>query len=318
MKKRLKVLVVLLLVGIVVVGVLFVVNGTLLAGGEQPSQGTVTTSIDEVPVEAVGQVRVMAFNLAKCFVMTGAVSFESEAAVLDRLDKLAAIIRAENPDIVCLSEVMTEAGPCDVNQVAELARKTGLRHWAFGENYCFGLPFLRVVGGNAILSRYPIEPVANLSLAGRRPFYITRNSRRALFARVVLPSGSVGVWSLHNDSYDMDNNLVQVEQLLKYPGTVGSIMAGDFNAGPESGSIKRLWQTNYFAGQLDGESTFPVENPDQRIDFVFGPRGWTLLEHKVIHNDVSDHCAVMSVFVVGGEEGSMAESQNHADDASGR
>ena len=309
MKKRLKVLVVLLTIGIVVGGVLFVVNGTVLAGGEQQSQGSETTAVDEVPVEAAGQVRVMAFNLAKCFVMTGAVSFESEAAVLDRLDKLAAIIRAENPDIVCLSEVMTEAGPCDVNQVAELARKTGLRHWVFGENYCFGLPFLRVVGGNAVLSRYPIEPVANLSLAGRRPFYITKNSRRALFVRVMLPSGPVGVWSLHNDSYDMDNNLAQVDQLLEYPGTVGSIMAGDFNAGPDSESIKRLWGTNHFAGQLVGEPTFPVDYPDQRIDLIFAPRDWTVLEHKVIHNDVSDHCAVMSVFAVGGEVGSNVESR---------
>ena len=45
--------------------------------------------------------------------------------------------------------------------VVPFVAHTDLQYWAFGENFNFGLPFYRVVGGNAILSRWPIEPVGN-------------------------------------------------------------------------------------------------------------------------------------------------------------
>lgn len=241
----------------------------------------------------------MAFNIAKCFVSTGGLSFESEDVVLGRLSQIAAIIRGQNPDIVCLSEAMTEAGPCDVNQVQVLAKQTGLKHWAFGENYCFGFPLFRVVGGNAILSRHPIEVLTNLSLAGRQSFYVTKNNRRALLARVSIPGRPVCVWSLHNDSFDMANSAAQIEQLLEHDATIGSVMAGDFNAGPDSGAIQTLLESGQFAGAVNGDPTFPAESPDQRIDFVFGPRDWEVVDHRVIGNDVSDHCAVLTVFRFG-------------------
>ena len=281
---------------LLIVGLLFVVNGAVLANGESGLQGTVGNALNEQPRQNANEVRVMAFNVAKCFVMTGAVSFESEDVVNDRLDQIVDIVRQHSPDILCLSEIMTEAGPCDVNQVEALAARTGLRHWAFGENYNFGLPILRVVGGNAVLSRFPVESIENPSLAGRQPFYVTKNNRRALLTQVQLPEGAINVWSLHNDSYDMNNNLAQVEQLLKHEQTLGSVMAGDFNAAPGSPPIQSLLSSGEFVGQVNGEPTFPADNPSQRIDLIFGPKNWKVMQGLVIENDVSDHCAVLTVF----------------------
>jgi endonuclease/exonuclease/phosphatase family metal-dependent hydrolase len=103
-----------------------------------------------------------------------------------------------------------------VDQLDELARGCGLPHRAFGENYNFGLPFCRVVGGNAVLSRTPLEPVGNPSLIGRKPFWETKNSRRALFVQTELRGQSVLLGSLHNDSYDRRTNAAQVRQLLDF------------------------------------------------------------------------------------------------------
>jgi hypothetical protein len=41
--------------------------------------------------------------------------------------------------------------------------------WVFGENYNFGLPFARMVGGNAILARRRCARLRT-SLPGRQPF----------------------------------------------------------------------------------------------------------------------------------------------------
>lgn len=296
MKKRLRRVALVLSGAILIMILLFVLNGVFLAHGEVGTHGSAEDSATAVPRENPAQVRIMAFNIAKCFVMTGPVSFASEDVVTNRLQQMAAIIREHNPDIVCLSEAMTESGFCDVNQVETLAAKTGLKHWAFGENYNWGLPFLRVVGGNAVLSRYPVNPLDNLSLIGRQPFYVTKNNRRALLARVACPEGDICVWSVHNDSYDMDNNLRQMEQLLEHPETPGSVIAGDFNATPESQPLQTLWKSGQFSGEVDGDLTFPSDRPNQRIDFVFGPSNWEVVEHRVIPNDVSDHCAVLTIF----------------------
>lgn len=295
MKKRWKRRLQVVTAGLLALLFLFVLNGAFLASGEAGLDGTVNATT-ELPRKSTVEIRVMAFNIAKCFVMTGAVSFASEDVIEDRLDRIGSIIRTHNPDVVCLSETMTESGFCDVNQVVSLAEKSGLKHWAFGENYNFGLPFLRVVGGNAVLSRYPVNSIENVSLAGRQPFYVTKNNRRALLAGVACPEGTLRVWSVHNDSFDMQNNLKQTTQILKHRDTPGSVIAGDFNAPPGSASIQALLDTQQFTGAVDGPATFPANRPDRRIDFIFGPANWKVVEHQVILNDASDHCAVLTVF----------------------
>ncbi len=276
---------------------MFVVNGTLLAGGETPVIGTLADVEPAAPYGADGEVRIVAYNIAKGFAHHGGLKFASKADVESRLKTMAAVIRAERPDLVFLSEAMTECGPADVNQVEFLARACGLPHFAFGENYNFGLPFYRVVGGNAILSREPLTAVANLSLAGRQPFYVTGNNRRALFASVEWKGQSVLLGSLHNDSFDIANNGAQVRQLLEYIGDRPCVLAGDFNAKPNEEPIRLLKGSKHFEGRFDGPPTFPEKKI--RIDYILAPKAWKHLETKVIPNDASDHYPVVARFGVG-------------------
>jgi endonuclease/exonuclease/phosphatase family metal-dependent hydrolase len=277
---------------------LFVLNGLALADRQTPR----TQHFADVPVgptkSAPGEVTFVSYNIAKCFAAKDGPKFDSRANVEGRLRRIAELVRAEQPDAVFLSEAVTELAPCNVDQVAFLARECLLPFVCFGENYNFGVPFARAVGGNAILSRTPLQPVANIDLAGRKPFWITKNNRRALFASAEFGGTSVLMASLHNDSFDMRNNEAQMRQLLEYIGDRPVVLAGDFNNRPKDGSIKMLRGSGKFAGEFDGAPTFFEGTRAERIDYIFVPAGWELLESRVIADDTSDHRPLVCRFRV--------------------
>lgn len=135
---------------VIVVAVLFVINGLGLAHGETPVVGTVGgTAVDTPASSDPAEIKVLSYNIAKGMLNDGTWRFDT-AHVEERLAKIAALIRQEKPDIIFLSEAVFECQACSRNQIAYLATETDLKHWAFGENYNFGLPFFRIVGGNAI------------------------------------------------------------------------------------------------------------------------------------------------------------------------
>lgn len=284
--------------GILLVG-LFVLNGTVLDRG-----GTPEVAVTEFPAATIatnGQhVRLLAYNIAKAFVHQGRLSFLEEKEVTDRLDKVAELIREQRADIVFLSEAIRDCGPCPVNQIEYLAKKAEMHSWAYGENYNVGLPFYRISGGNGILSRWPLDGVANMDLAGRKPFYVTKNNRRVLICSVEMGDSGVMMAALHNDSFNLGNNAKQAREIVESLSIQPAIAAGDFNAWPGTESIKVYQDSGQFSGEWEGPHTFPAHDPDRTIDFVLAPADWILIEHQVIPNEASDHCAVLSVFEVKG------------------
>jgi len=273
---------------------LFILNGLVFSDGARTRSGV---EISEVVLASdhPEHFRLMAFNIAKCFVMEGGTR-ASKATVESRLAELAHAIREATPDVVVLSEAVRECGPGQVDQVRALAAQTGLTHWAFGECFSFGLPFCRIVSGNAILSRYPLTPLLNLELVGRKPFYITKNNRRALACEITSPHGVLTVWSLHNDSFDLDTNLAQVRQLLDHPHSENAFMAGDFNARPTDPPMTTLHASGRFSGVFDGPQTFPSWAPDRTLDYVLAPAAWRVLDHNIITSPATDHRAVVTTF----------------------
>ena len=196
---------------------LFALNGLVLAHGNTPRVRELSGVAPQAP-RAAGEITVVSYNIAKAFVHKGGIKFESREKVEGRLRQMAAVVRAENPDLVFLSEAITDCGPCAVDQVEFLARECGLPHAASGENYNVGFPGYRVAGGNAVLSRFPLTGVANFDLAGRRPFWVTKNNRRALAVSAELGGRPTLLVALHNDSYDIRNNEKQVRQILEWLG----------------------------------------------------------------------------------------------------
>lgn len=277
---------------------LFALNGFVLASRETPV-------VREFPVlnpagSGAGprQVVVLSFNIGNAFAHRGNFQFDTTANVTAQLERLAMIIQVAKPDIVCLQDVMTEAGTMPVDQVEFLAKAARLPYTAFGEHYNVGVPGYRVVGGNAILSRTPLLPVANLSLSGRAPFYSTTNSHRALFAETVVHGQSVLIGCLHNDSVDPDNNDRQMEQILSFVGDRPCILAGDFNAVPGSPSIGRVKETSKSGGLFEELKTTPAAAPTSQLNYVFGPKPWTHAGTDVLITALSAHRPVVAVFTV--------------------
>jgi endonuclease/exonuclease/phosphatase family metal-dependent hydrolase len=289
-------------VAIVVIALLFVslfaLNGLVLADRESPRMRHFAEVAVAPTRSAPGEVTFVSYNIAKGFAHKGGLSFESREFVEAKLRRMAELILAEQPDAVFLSEAITELTPCDVDQVAFLARECGLPYVATGENYNVGVPFCRVVGGNAILSRTPLTPVANFDLAGRKQFWVSQNNRRALVVLQEFGGKPVLMAALHNDSFDMRNNTVQMQQTLDYIGDRPAIVAGDFNNRPEERSIKLIRDSGKFAGEFNGAPTFFEGKRAERLDFIFVPAGWELLESRVIADDTSDHRPLVCRFKV--------------------
>lgn len=238
---------------------------------------------DASPSTSSGPVslRVMAYNL------------HHGEGVDEKLDlaRIAAVIQAAKPDLVALQEVdrkTTRTG--GVDQAAEYARLTGLHAW-----YGAALPFQGGEYGQALLSRWPLEEPRVLRLpgtAGREP-------RIAVIAFVQVPGiGRIRWAGVHLDATrDDGDRWNQVGSLLEQLGrdSTPTLIAGDFNATPDSRVMQRMLGPNTAWEDTAGASaapTIPAEAPKSRIDFVLAsPRGtWKTLESKVIPEAVaSDH-----------------------------
>src|SRR5260370_16301803 len=102
---------------------LFVLNGTLLSRGETPYMEVISEAPPDSPDERDPlTIKVLAFNIAKCFAFREGPSFDDVSAVTGRIERIAELIRAEEPDFVFLSEVFTECGPCPVNHPSALPK----------------------------------------------------------------------------------------------------------------------------------------------------------------------------------------------------
>jgi len=285
---------------------LFCVNGLLLARGETPLvvQTEVPPLAELAPLRERYEtgygpdIKIMAFNIAKGFVHQGGFSFATIEEMNARVGQIAALIKAERPDLVFLSEAILECGPTPVNQVEQIAEQSGMSSWAFGENFSFGFPGYRIVSGNAILAKSALTPAGNLSLAGRQPFYITKNNRRALFCRTTITGRSVLLVSIHTDSFDIENNLAQTHQILDFCAGEPTILAGDFNCEPHEPSIPLVMASAKFTGSTANTLTFPAVQPVERLDYIFAPADWELVEERIIPGTVSDHRAVVARFVI--------------------
>lgn len=243
------------------------------------------------------RIRVLAYNLQKA----GLVATQAPPSVAEvraRLDGIAALIREQDPDLVFLSEVVAECTFCPVDQVSYLAEATGMHARAFGEQFNFGLPVLRIRGGNAVLSRLPLRPLRNQQLCGGASFLWPANNRRALWCEVEVCGSWLRVASIHTDSASAMNNARQVGELLAELGGRPGILAGDFNATPDSESLRRLRASGRFVGAAAREPTFPAPEPVRRIDYVLAPAGWRVLREEMIPSTLSDHCPVVTDFEV--------------------
>ncbi len=244
--------------------------------------------------------KVVTYNIRMGGAYRGGWRFEKPKRVAERIEKIGEFIREQKPDIVLLQEVVLESGLGSFSQTPILAEKTEMHMWVFGQCINDGLPFHRMIEGNAILSRWPVEPVTNQKMAGHKAFYeIGCNDQSTLWCKADIGGREILLASVHLNANDFHEvRFSQVGQLLGFAGGRPAVLAGDFNSEPNAPELRQVIDTDKFTVKLDGPFTISSYDPRRTIDHIFVPRDWQLLEHRVIQTDLSDHLPVVATYRV--------------------
>lgn len=218
------------------------------------------------------------------------------------LERIAAVIRATDADLVSLQEVDQNVSRSENVDQPQAFAKLLKMHVAFGGN----IDLQGGQYGNAVLSRFPIVANKNYLL----PNTGGGEQRGVLEVDVELPQGGqLKFLATHLDhrpepAQRLDSATFINETFAiktKYP----VCLAGDLNAVPDStvlDAFRKYWTLP--AGQ-DG-LTIPVGTPNRKIDYILtgsaAPSSGIRLrevETRVLDEAVaSDHRAIMSVFEV--------------------
>lgn len=234
--------------------------------------------------------RVMSFNIHHGAGIDG---------VLD-LDRTAATIRQEAPDVVGLQEVDHHFGSRSdfVDQTRALADKLHM-HAVFGANLDLaptnpGDP--RRQYGTAILSRWPILESENTLL----PRYDDHEQRGLLYARVLVKGVPVAAYTTHLQHNTPAEQLDQAQAVADVVNESSdpAVLTGDMNVRPDSapaqvltGSLTDAW----VAGGDDGPGyTFHTGDLTARIDYVMTSTDVTVEHTKVVDSVASDHLPVVA------------------------
>lgn len=243
----------------------------------------------------------------------------------DRRDAIVGVLAEHRPDIVCLQEVVAS----DRGHQAEwIASQLGGWSVAFaGEGPSTGSGLF----GNAIISRWPIETTSSRALP-----YVDDPTE---IQRLVLHARTDGIdvfcthlaWQLHDAALrerQVLDLMAFVDAETDPDSPLGPIVAGDFNAEPDSTAVR------YLTGlaSLDGRSTYLQDawrlagdggpgftwmnhnphaavdaEPERRLDYIFsafhGPGGTGRPVECLVVADQpvdgvwpSDHFGVSAVF----------------------
>lgn len=238
---------------------------------------TVTTIAQEAPV----QLKVVCYNL--------------RFGELATLQQLGEYIKSENPDVVMLQEVdvftSRDRAPLQngKNFIAELGYYTGML-----SAYSKSIPYSGGYYGIGILSKYPFVSTERVLLPMVEE---KREQRSLLIARVELDNTQqITVACTHLD-LKSEIRRVQVKTinnvLKKEKNPV--ILAGDFNAKPDSPEIKEGMK-DWKRSCADDVYTIPVKEPKAKIDYIFSyPRsGWEVVSSCVPKVALSDHLPVIA------------------------
>lgn len=251
----------------------------------------VTTDAPELALEmtaAAAQpvpLKIMSFNLR----------FGEKAT----LEEIAAVIKAENPDLVALQEVDVCTARAQSphqngrNFINELAALTGM----FGQ-YARTINFAGGYYGIGILSRHPFEST--------RKYWLPNPSNlepRVMLESVVELGGGrrMAFVATHFDYQKPETRLLQAQYLLdKVQGLdMPVVVAGDLNADAGDEAIDLL---NASLKPLScPEPTFPAHAPEVKLDHIFGaPAGSIALLDSAIPVAplVSDHLPLISTITV--------------------
>jgi endonuclease/exonuclease/phosphatase family metal-dependent hydrolase len=223
------------------------------------------------------------------------------------LERIAKVMLAEMPDIVAVQEVDQKTRRASgVDQAAELARLTGMEV-VFGRN----IDFEGGGYGTAVLTKLPVRRSESVKLKSH--YAPTPQNPEQRGVQILELGGKDGpglvFMCTHLDYRPPDeermNSALTINELARKRPNELMIIAGDFNATPESRVIREFekeWKIAGANGSAKKTSkpilTIPVDKPNRWIDYVmYRPADkWEVVEVRVLDEAVaSDHRALVAV-----------------------
>ncbi len=223
--------------------------------------------------------KVMSFNVCRSGELTGY-----------SVAPFANLIRQYQPDIIALQELDYKTTR---NTGIDFTTKLGA---ALGMFPVFGRTIYYQGGeyGIAVLSRFPFLSVKTEPLPSPAG---TKEQRAVLITEIRLPSGrDIRFASTHLDHSTDAIGSVMAGALNNFllKDNRPTIVGGDFNAQPESGTIANVMQPwNRFC---NNDPTAP-DNPTKKIDYLFGypkEKCRTISYQVIAGTGISDHCPIVA------------------------
>jgi endonuclease/exonuclease/phosphatase family metal-dependent hydrolase len=306
----------------------------------------IVSKADSTQVITQDTIRVMAYNIGYGYGLgsdgSGYVP-KMKAQMDSAIEAMGQLIRDEQVDLVLLQEIDFRADRSGrTDQLALLAETSGLPFLAYGvswdanyvpfpywpPSYHFG----RVVGGGAVLSKFPIvmNEVHLLAKPAANPWYYNRFYLYRYHQVVGFQVNGDTLYAINNhlEAFDKTNRMEHAQSLNQLMHSYVNenkslvVVGGDFNSVPESASQKRAFNDNeednyeqdqtlsIIAGQANfvemvsdeayrtQESawfTFPANAPNRRLDYLFVNRQYPFINPRVVNQagSLSDHLPVM-------------------------
>lgn len=245
---------------------------------------------DYFAIQDTASIKVLSYNIHHCNPPS-----KAKVGLID-VEGIARVIRESGADLVALQEVdvNTERSGKGINQAKELGRLTGM-HYFFVKN-------IDHQGGDygvAVLSKFPIIDSLGLKLPMKEGI---GGEPRGVAAVVVEPEKGKKILfaSTHFDLKEPTRVLqaAEINRVFKKRKEI-VIVAGDFNALPDSEVIKTLDKQFVRSCTESCGFTIPEVKPNRTIDFIMSRKKDKLrtISHKVISEPyASDHLPVFAEF----------------------
>jgi endonuclease/exonuclease/phosphatase family metal-dependent hydrolase len=219
--------------------------------------------------------RVMTYNIHQGF----------SAGQVPSLDNLVDVISRESPDVLLLQEVVRGW------MIDEQHDALGVLAERLGMPYVFG-PNIGDLYGNAILSRFPMTDVKRIHYAVQPS--VKHQPRGAVGVRI----GDVLIVTTHLDEIqDAESSAIRQEQVRtifrEWDGEKVAIIAGDMNAEPADLEMALFSEAGYGDLAEPAGPTTTMDDPQKRIDYIWGIGVIGSNPHTVMALGASDHRAVV-------------------------
>ena len=222
-------------------------------------------------------IKIMSFNTQHCRnFISKRIDFEAVAKAITDL----------GADIVGLNEIRGQGEhPEYTAQTETLASLTGMKYYYFAK----ALNLKEGLYGNAILSKIPIIKAETVMIPDPEP----RKYKRYYETRCVLKvelEGGLNVLVTHF-GLNPDEQENAVKTVLRNVSAEKCVLMGDFNVTPESELLDPIRKAMKDSADMFDRPllSFPSDNPDRRIDYIFVSKDTEIVSADIPEVVVSDH-----------------------------